>query len=143
LACPQADTRRVRSPAYQAALAVDAAERGADEAVRSVLTACVVGLTTVGLSTRAALALAGYPKSSWYRHRAPPRERPALVPQKERVQPHALDAAETAQILGWLGEERFAHLSVQQVFWRVLDEGHYVASMRTWYRGRGPAPVVG
>jgi putative transposase len=89
------------------------------------------------LSTRAGLALAGYPKSSWYRHQAPPRERPALVPQKERVQPHALDAAETAQILGWLGEERFGHLSVQQVFWRVLDEGHYVASMRTWYRVAG------
>lgn len=56
------------------------------------------------------------------------------MPQAERVQPHALSEAETAQIVAWLGEERFANLSVQQVFWRVLDEGDYVASMRTWYR---------
>jgi putative transposase len=41
---------------------------------------------------------------------------------------------EELQILAWLGEERFGDLSVQQVFWRILDEGGYVASMRTWYR---------
>jgi putative transposase len=56
------------------------------------------------------------------------------MPQAERVQPHRLSDAETGQILSWLSEERFEHLSVQQVFWRVLDEGCYVASMRTWYR---------
>jgi len=37
------------------------------------------------------------------------------MPQSERVQPHALSEAETAQIVAWLGEERFANLSVQQV----------------------------
>lgn len=42
--------------------------------------------------------------------------------------------AETVQIVSWLSEERFADLSVQQVFWRVFDEGHYLASQRTWYR---------
>lgn len=36
--------------------------------------------------------------------------------------------------MAFLAEDRFADLSVQQVFWRVLDEGHYVASQRTWYR---------
>lgn len=42
--------------------------------------------------------------------------------------------AEECQIVAFLSQERFADLSVQQVFWRILDEGHYVASERTWYR---------
>ncbi len=45
-----------------------------------------------------------------------------------------MSEAETAEVLAFLGEDRFADLSVQQVFWRVFDEGHYVASQRTWYR---------
>lgn len=60
--------------------------------------------------------------------------RPAPVPQAQRYQPHALTGAERAQIVAWLGESRFADLSVQQVFWRVLDEHRYVGSLRTWYR---------
>jgi putative transposase len=77
--------------------------------------------------------LIGYPKSSWYRHcRAT--VRPAPVPQAQRVQPAALSQAETAEIVAFLAEDRFADLSVQQVFWRVFDEGRYVASQRTWYR---------
>jgi putative transposase len=36
--------------------------------------------------------------------------------------------------VAWLSEDRFADMSVQQVFWEVFDEGHFVASMRTWYR---------
>lgn len=36
--------------------------------------------------------------------------------------------------MAFLGEDRFAELSVQQVYWRVVDEGRYVASERTWYR---------
>ena len=56
------------------------------------------------------------------------------MPQADRVQPHALSAAEEDTIVSFLGEDRFADLSVQQVFYRVFDEGQYVASMRTWYR---------
>jgi putative transposase len=84
--------------------------------------------------TRTGLQLVGYPRSSWYRHRRPAVPRREPVPQAERVQPHRLGEAETGQIVAWLSEERFANLSVQQVFWRVLDEGSYLASMRTWYR---------
>jgi len=81
------------------------------------------------------LTLLGYPRSSWYRDRQPGRGRVVNpVGQADRVQPHALDRAETQQILDWLSEERFADLSVQQVFYRVFDEGCYVASQRTWYR---------
>jgi putative transposase len=56
------------------------------------------------------------------------------VPQADRVQPQTLTVAEVLQIVSWLGEERFAGLSVQQVFYRVLDEGQYIASLRSWYR---------
>ncbi len=78
--------------------------------------------------------MVGYPKSSWYRHRCLGEGRPDPIPQAERRQPNAMTDDEVAQILGWLGEDRFADLSVQQVFYRVLDEGHYVASLRSWYR---------
>ena len=89
----------------------------------------------MGLPTRAALANVGYPKSSWYRHQQPNcGGRPDPIRQADRFQPYALDEGERAQIVGWLSEERFADLSVQQVFFRILDEGCYVASLRSWYR---------
>ena len=74
-------------------------------------------LIGAGLSTREALARVGYPKSSWYRHQAAPRVRRDRIRQADRPQPHALAEAETAQILAWLSEERFADFSVQQTFW--------------------------
>lgn len=90
------------------------------------------------------MRLLGYPRSSWYRDRRPGRGRVVdPVAQADRVQPHALDRAETQQILDWLSEERFADLSVQQVFYRVFDEGRYVASQRTWYRVAARAQLSG
>jgi putative transposase len=56
------------------------------------------------------------------------------VPQAERRQPQALTSAEQDQVVAFLSEERFVDLSVQQVFYRVFDEGCYIASLRTWYR---------
>lgn len=91
-------------------------------------------LVAAGLGVRDSLLLVGYPKSSWYRHQAPVVEGAVVVAQRDRPQPNALSEAERALIVGWLSEERFADLSVQQVFWRVVDEDHYVASMRSWYR---------
>lgn len=87
------------------------------------------------MSTVQALRLTGYPKSSWYRHQQPGGgAKPDPVPQADRAQPAALTAAEEEQIVRFLSQDRFADLSVQQVFYRVLDEGCYVASQRTWYR---------
>jgi putative transposase len=91
-------------------------------------------LIAAGLSIRDGLAWVGYPKSSWYRHQGAPPVGRARIRQADRAQPQALAEAETAQILAWLSEERFADCSVQQTFWRVIDEGCYVASLRTWYR---------
>ena len=65
-------------------------------------------LVAAGLSIRDGLAWVGYPKSSWYRHQGAPTVRRAPIRQADRAQPHALAEAETAQILAWLSEERFA-----------------------------------
>jgi putative transposase len=54
-----------------------------------------------------------------------------------------LTGPERAQIVAWLAREDYADLSVQQVFWRVLDAGHYIASMRTWYRVAAAERLVG
>lgn len=69
--------------------------------------------------------------------------RPVAVPQRDRVQPNALDPGERAQIVAWLSQEDYAQLSVQQVFWRVFDAGHFVASQRTWYRVAAAERLVG
>jgi len=41
---------------------------------------------------------------------------------------------ERAQIEGYLVDERFAHLSVSQTFFRLLDAGTYIASESSWHR---------
>ncbi|WP_299169988.1 IS3 family transposase [uncultured Arthrobacter sp.] len=74
-------------------------------------------------------------RASWYRHQRPGRGlKPDPVPQKDREQPAALDAAERRQIVDELGEERHSDLNVAQVRATVMDEGLYVASESTWYR---------
>ena len=85
------------------------------------------------MATPAALAIVGYPsrrgiaiKGRWLtgRHRFRRLTGPSHSVERGRDQSDR-----------WLAfEERFANLSVQQVFWRASDEGHDVASMRTWYR---------
>jgi putative transposase len=76
----------------------------------------------------------GQPRSSWYRHHrrspAPPRPpRPAPRPQ-----PHALSAAEQAQVLEVLHSERFVDQAPASVWATLLDEGSYLASVSTMYR---------
>jgi putative transposase len=76
----------------------------------------------------------GQPRSSWYRrHRRsplpprPPRSAPA-------PQPRALSAAERAQILDVLHDERFCDLAPASVYATLLDEGSYLCSISTMYR---------
>lgn len=96
-----------------------------------------------GVDTRAALRLAGYPKSSWYRHRATPPGRPAPILQSARYQPAALTEEERAQIRAHLSDEAHVKLSVQQVFYQVMDQGTYIASLRTWHRVAAAAALSG
>jgi putative transposase len=76
----------------------------------------------------------GQPRASWYRrHRQsppPPRSpRPTPAPQ-----PRALSAAERAQVLDVLHDERFCDLAPASVYATLLDEGSYLCSVSTMYR---------
>jgi putative transposase len=82
----------------------------------------------------AACDLMGVSRATWYRRLNPPVRVAEPVPQRQRRQPAALTAAEREQILGYLRDEEFADLSVSQVFYRLFDEGVYVASEASWHR---------
>jgi putative transposase len=88
------------------------------------------------IGTRAACAAVGLPQAGYYRrHRhSPAPERPAPVPQRERVQPRALSAAEREAILAELHSERFVDLSPAETWAILLDEGRYLGSVSTFYR---------
>jgi putative transposase len=76
------------------------------------------------------------PRASVYREDA--RQRHLLTsPQPPTLRPApplALDAAERAALLDTLNSERFAHCAPATVYATLLDEGIYLASVRTMYR---------
>ncbi|WP_255713779.1 IS3 family transposase [Subtercola endophyticus] len=94
----------------------------------------VAELVAAGLSVSAACAAAGVPRASWYRRRHRPRGHRAPVPQSDRFQPAALSVQERARIVAYLCDEEYADLSVTAVFYRLLDEGIYIASQSSWHR---------
>ncbi len=99
-------------------------EAAFDEAITEL--APVVGV-------KDACAAVGRPRATHYRrHRqspAPPR------PKREpRAQPRALTAAERAEVLEVLHEERFVNLAPGEVYAILLDEGRYLCSESTMYR---------
>jgi putative transposase len=95
-----------------------------------------IALLAPRIGTRAACAAAGVPQATWYRrHRASPAPAcPAPVPQRDRVQPRALDAAERQAILGMLHSARFADTAPAEAWATLLDEGIYLGSVSTYYR---------
>lgn len=64
------------------------------------------------------------------------RLRPRLLPRPPKAVPHprALSSQERAAVLAVLHEDRFADLAPAQVYATLLDEGRYIASIRTMYR---------
>ncbi len=82
------------------------------------------------LPVRAALRVLGASHATWYRRRAPRVriERAAVVP------PLALSAGERERILATLNDPRFADCTPYTAWARLLDEGIYLASVRTFYR---------
>jgi putative transposase len=55
-------------------------------------------------------------------------------PQPRRRPPLALAAAEREALLQVLNSERFADMAPASIYATLLDEGHYLASVRTMYR---------
>lgn len=92
-------------------------------------------LTGAGrLSERAALAMIGVARSTWF-YRSNPRPGVQVpMPHAERDQPQALTGAERALVAervlaAWQGGE-----SVDQAYATAWDQGVYVGSQRTWWR---------
>lgn len=87
-----------------------------------------------GLAVATACQALGVPRAAIYRARqrsrriAPPGARRRVSP------PLALSAAEREDVLTLLNSERFADMAPAAIYATLLDEGRYLASIRTMYR---------
>ena len=88
------------------------------------------------LPARRALMALGASHATWYRRRKPHLTRA----RARRVPPLALSAIEREAILTTLNSPRFADATPYTAWARLLDEGVYLASVRT-FTGFSPPPV--
>jgi putative transposase len=88
------------------------------------------------IGVRAACEAVGAAQAGWYRrHRqSSPPARPAPVPHRDRPQPRALTEQERQAIVEVLHSDRFADAAPGEVWAILLDEGHYLGSVSTFYR---------
>jgi putative transposase len=83
------------------------------------------------LGTKAACAAVGRPRATHYRRRRPAR----VTARKARpAPPNKLSDAEVDAVLAVLRSERFVDCSPAQVYFSLLDEGTYLASVSSFYR---------
>ena len=75
-------------------------------------------------------AAVGVPRSTLYRLRKPPVDKP----QQPRRSSRALSSEEKATVREMLNSERFVDLSPRQVYGTLLDEGEYYCSISSMYR---------
>ncbi len=89
--------------------------------------AAIAELTPL-VGVRAACVAVGRPRATHYRrHRQTPA--PPRPPRPEpTAQPRALSAAERAEVLDVLHDERFVDLAPGEVYAILLDEGRYLCS---------------
>jgi putative transposase len=92
-----------------------------------------------GIATRGALGAFGAAHATWYRRRALRVERAARV---RPAPPLGLSIAERERILATLNSPRFADATPYTVWAELLDEGTYLASVRTFYRVLAGAGLV-
>ncbi len=81
--------------------------------------------------TRPACRALGASVATVYRHRRPPAPRP---PRPRPTPARALSDPEREAVLEVLHSERFVDSAPEQVYGTLLDEGTYLASVRTMYR---------
>jgi putative transposase len=63
------------------------------------------------------------------------RSKPAITaPQRSRVAPRRLAEEERQAMLDASHSDRFADLSVREIYATLLDEGTYIGSISSWYR---------
>lgn len=110
-----------------------------------MLTEAATTLAEGGWSTVAACRVVGVPRSTFYhrRQRPPLTERTSSFSRAHAVQPNALSAAETEQVLAVLTDENLANKSVCQAYWDGFDAGRVPCSQRTFYRIADAHGMVG
>ena len=85
-------------------------------------------------SVKRACELLGKSRATLHRQRNPRLAAEKAPPAPRAPHPAALSGAEQAALLATLDSERFADKSPAQVYAILLDEGIYLASIRTMYR---------
>ena len=85
-------------------------------------------------SVKRACELLGKSRATLHRQRNPEPAAEKAPPGPRAPHPAALTAAEQAALLAVLDSERFADKSPAQVYAILLDDGIYLASIRTMYR---------
>ena len=83
------------------------------------------------IGTRPACRALGASVATTYRRRRPPEPRPSRL---RSTPARALSEAERERVLELLHCERFVDCAPEQVYATLLDEGTYLASVRTMYR---------
>ena len=106
------------------------AAHGRGQAQRERILSAVAELVPQ-IATRRVLRAMGASHATWYRRRT---QRAARLRSREVPPPLALSAAERGTILEVLNSDRFADATPYTAFARLLDEGTYLASVRTLYR---------
>ena len=103
------------------------AERGRADAV---IDECF-GVVEPILGTKTACAAVGRSRATHYR-----RSRPGRVTERKPrpAPPNKLSQAEVDTVLAELRSERFVDCSPDQVYFTLLDEGTYIASVSSFYR---------
>ena len=87
-----------------------------------------------GLAVATACQALGVPRAAIYRARQRSRRIEQPTGRRRFTPPLALSAAERADVLAVLNSERFADLAPAAIYATLLDEGRYLASIRTMYR---------
>lgn len=83
---------------------------------------------------RAACDALGLARATYYRAICPRASAPRQKPEEPLAAGRELKASECQRILDYLHSERFVDRSPSEVFYTLLDEGIYLASIRTFYR---------
>ncbi len=86
------------------------------------------------LGVEAGCEVVGLPRASYYRAVAPPAAPEPNPAPRVVANPRALAPEEKRQILDHLHSERFIDRSPAEAYHTLLDEGVYLASLRTFYR---------
>lgn len=87
-----------------------------------------------GLAVSVACQALGVPRAAIYRARARRRGRPMREMDCRPRPPLALSSVERERLLAVLNSERFVDMAPASIYATLLDEGQYLASVRTMYR---------